>query len=145
LVFLTVSAAGAKAADFSLCMDKHKSDALQVRELQTHLMVAALTCDAAAEYNAFVKRFMPTLVRHGEQLRRYFAATYGPDGGSHLNHFVTGLANRVSQISATRPTEFCARTIGLFRDAQAETLPELLPIDARTLSLDGASCRVALR
>jgi hypothetical protein len=145
VLLLTASAAGAKAADLSTCMDQSKSEALQVRELQTHLMVAALSCDAAPEYNAFVKRFTPVLVKHAEQLRRYFAATYGPDGGSHLNRFVTEIANRVSQISATRPSEFCARTVELFRSARADTLPNLLPVEARTISLDGKSCRVAVR
>ena len=145
LLFVTASVAGAKAADLSLCMDQNNSDAFQVRELQTHLMVAALACDAAAEYNAFVRHFTPVLVKHGEQLRRYFATTYGPDGGSHLNRFVTEIANRVSQLSASKPTEFCTRTVALFRTARAETLPTLLPAEARTVSLDGANCRVAVR
>jgi len=145
VLLLTASAAGAKAADLATCMDQSKSDALQVRELQTHLMVAALACDAAPEYNAFVKRFTPVLVKHGEAMRRYFATTYGPDGGSHMNRFVTEIANRVSQISATRPAEFCARTVELFRSARADTLPNLLPVEARTVSLDGKSCRVAIR
>ena len=144
-LLLSASAVGAAAAEAASCMDQSKSDALQVRELQTHLMVAALACDAAPEYNAFVKRFSPVLVKHGEQLRRYFAATYGPDGGSHLNRFVTEIANRVSQMSASRPNEFCARTVELFRAARAETLPNLLPAEARTVSLDGKSCRVAVR
>ncbi len=145
ILFVTASVAGAKAADFSMCMDQSKSDAFQVRELQTHLMVAALACDAAAEYNAFVRRFTPVLVKHGEQLRRYFATTYGPDGGSHLNHFVTEIANRVSQLSASKPTEFCNRTVALFHAARADTLPTLLPAEARTVSLDRTSCRVAVR
>ncbi len=145
LLFLTASATGAQAADFLNCMDQRKADAIQVRELQTHLMVAALVCDARAEYNAFVNRFTPALVQHGEQFRRYFSGTFGPDGGSHMNRFVTDLANRVSQLSASRPGEFCARTLSLFGEAKADTLSTLLPAEARTVSLDGGSCRVALR
>lgn len=144
-LLLTASVTGAAATDLSRCVDKGKMDAFLVREVQTHLMVAALVCDAAPEYNAFVKRFTPTLVQHGHQLRRHFSVTYGPDGGSHLNQFVTNLANRVSQLSATSPAEFCTRTLALFNQAKSETLPSLLPAEARTLSVDGADCRVALR
>jgi hypothetical protein len=146
MLLLSASAVRAKAADLSvLCMDQRKVDAFHVRELQTHLMVAALACDAAIEYNAFIRRYTPALTQHGTELRRYFSATFGPDGGWHLNRFVTDLANRVSQISATQPAEFCSQTVALFGTASPETLAHLLPAAARTVSVDGPGCKVAVR
>jgi hypothetical protein len=82
-------------------------DGLAVRALQTRLMVAALTCDARADYNQFVTRFRPQLTEHGSRLRRYFRHAHGNRHKQALNSYVTDLANRASTLSINDRAGFC--------------------------------------
>lgn len=99
----------------SMCATPQEVEAERVRVLQTELMVAALKCRDRSDlalrerYNAFVERFTPQLVQHGKALRAYFKRQYGADHRRHMDRYITGLANTVSQISDERP-EFCTRT-----------------------------------
>ncbi len=70
--------------------------ALNVRLLQSDMMVAALSCQLRDDYNAMVRRFGPELARHGSDLRGLFARTYGSGGEAELNKYVTRLANESS-------------------------------------------------
>ncbi|MEE8334023.1 MAG: hypothetical protein V3R85_09255 [Alphaproteobacteria bacterium] len=82
-------------------------DGLAVRALQTRLMVAALTCDARADYNQFVTRFRPHLTEHGTRMRRYFRHAHGVRHKQALNSYVTDLANRASTLSINDRAGFC--------------------------------------
>ena len=50
---------GASAA--TSCMRQDEKMAIQVRAMQTDMMVAALSCNASREYNEFVTRFKSVL------------------------------------------------------------------------------------
>src|SRR3546814_13154368 len=87
-------------------------------------MVAALTCGARDEYNSFVSRYQPELVRHGRTMQRHFQKTYGAASTRHLNRYVTELANEASARSIADRANFCAASDVLFarHRVQAETL-----------------------
>lgn len=83
--------------------------ALDVRFLQTELMVAALSCgrsDFHQSYNAFVTKFGPALKLHGSALKAYFSRQYGSQGVSKLDSFATKLANEAS-LRSMQQANFC--------------------------------------
>lgn len=93
------------------CADQRARQALEVRVLQSELMVAALTCGERPSYNAFVTNFKPFLKSQGVQLRTFFVQQYGPSvGPTRMNRMVTRLANTASQNSISVSTQaFCAQ------------------------------------
>jgi hypothetical protein len=119
------TAAGSARAE--TCADQNARRSLEVRVLQSELMVAALTCGQRQNYNAFVTTFRPVLKTQGAQLRTFFVQNYGlKNGPKRLNKLVTRLANSASQRSLTQSTQaFCAQTEARFK--------QLLSSDAKTL------------
>lgn len=131
LMGATVTHAGSARAD--ACADRGAREALEMRVLQSELMVAALTCNQRGSYNAFVTGFKPYLRSQGRELRSFFAKTFGPSAGpQRLNKLVTRLANTASQNSLGQPTNaFCAAAQRRF-DAVLSASPQMLAKLART-------------
>lgn len=80
---------------------------LQVRMLQTELMVAALTCNQRTDYNAFVTRFQPELALQGKHLQAFFKQKHGSGAAKALNGFITRIANESSRRGMQKRGEFC--------------------------------------
>lgn len=99
--------------------------AMQVRMLQTEMMVAALSCGAAGQYNAFVRKFAGQLVENGRMLRSHFARTHGKRGSARLDAFVTGLANTASVISIRNSRTFCPNLKAIFQKALSDPNQQL--------------------
>lgn len=127
------------------CADRSAREALEMRVLQSELMVAALTCNQRPSYNAFVTTFKPYLKAQGHQLRAYFTEAFGPTmGPKRLNNMVTRLANTASQNSLSQSTSaFCAQAKQRF-DTVLSATPKALARLARanpTASVHGVkSC-----
>ena len=137
-LFAAVAVCGllaAASAHAQTCADRGAREALEMRVLQSELMVAALTCNQRPSYNAFVTAFKPYLKDQGRTLRAYFTKTYGTGAGpQRLNSLVTRLANVASQNSLTQPTSaFCAQAKRRF-DAVLAATPQGLAKLARTNS-----------
>lgn len=95
---------------------------MNVRVMQTELMVAALSCravpgrDFTGQYNAFVKSHGDRLVGHGKVLTAYFKDRYGAnDFRRQLDAFITALANDASRRSMNSAT-FCDESVQLFQE-----------------------------
>lgn len=97
-----------------ICPSPVEQHALNVRMLQTKLMVSALSCNAKPQYNTFVKRFQRELVPHGKNLRRMFHRTYGKRARYHLNKFITRLANDESAVRISAGSQYCQNAQSLF-------------------------------
>ncbi len=97
------------------CTSPPEESALQTRVLKSELMVAALTCDSKARYNTFVQRFESELVAHGYELRLFFARAHGSAAQTHLDQFITLLANEASLRSIRQRGGYCARAAELFQ------------------------------
>lgn len=110
----------------ALCLDTSERQAMNMRALQSELMVAALTCGQQGEFNAFARKFEGELVTHGKMLRAVFQRNYGGQGEPRLNAFVTRLANEASQRSIADRAEFCPRAAELF-NVVLNTPPSALP------------------
>jgi hypothetical protein len=93
--------------------------AIEVRRLQTTLMVAALSCNARSYYNDFVKKYRPRLQHYGKAIRIEFRRRYGQDGAKELNRFVTHLANKASARSNANRATFCSEALTFFQQAAA--------------------------
>jgi hypothetical protein len=103
------------------CYTPPEATAVQVRMLQSELMVAALACRDSnpelgmiAQYNDFVRRVSDRLVSHSKVLQARFQKTFGADGHRRLEAFVTALANDASKRSMT--AGYCQSAAVLFRD-----------------------------
>jgi hypothetical protein len=88
---------------------------LEIRLLQTELMVSALACQARDSYNTFVTRFQSELVDSGKNLKSLFSRVHGKDGTTRLNSFVTEVANDASMKSLQMGDQFCNETAQTFQ------------------------------
>jgi hypothetical protein len=85
------------------CTSAANVEALNVRALQTELMVGALACGERERYNAFVQARQPELVPYAKTMQRMH--------GKRTNAFVTRVAN-----AASRNAD-CAAISALFDEA----------------------------
>jgi len=127
------------------CAEHEARQALELRVLQSEMMVAALTCGQRQSYNAFVTTFKPYLKAQGANLRAFFTEQFGLiTGPKHLNRMVTRLANTASQQSLVVPKQtFCERAKMRFKtvlNADAQALLHLARVNPRADSHGYKSC-----
>jgi hypothetical protein len=101
------------------CARDQEKLALDTRVLQTELMIAALSCGQAEQYNQFVSSFQPQLQQQGDRLVKFFDRVHGKDAPDRLNAFVTKLANDSSTRSQKVGYGYCLFTYDLFNEALA--------------------------
>src|SRR6185295_3511074 len=97
------------------CVRSEEKMALEVRAMQTDMMVSALSCNATREYNEFVTRFKSVLNNHSTTLNGLFSRVYGRAGDREFLRYTTSLANQASLASATDSGEFCNSTTTTLR------------------------------
>lgn len=116
--------------------------AIEVRRLQTTLMVAALSCNARANYNDFMINYRPVLQKHAREIRREFQRRHGKAGGRHLNRFITRLANEASSWNNADHEGFCGSANAVFQRMEQErlTLAVFVTQDETYLGLSNGQC-----
>lgn len=121
----TMAVAPIAAARAAACYTPAETTAVEVRMLQSELMVAALACrDSNPElgmlqqYNEFVRRLSVPLVRHSKVLQAHFRRAYGTSGMSRLEAFETALANDASKRSMVSAS-YCHRAAAVFQEVSA--------------------------
>ncbi|WP_156679070.1 hypothetical protein [Sphingomonas profundi] len=136
------------------CWADRTREAVNVRELQTMLMVASLRCHAAgidilADYNGFMQASRGAIEAANLEIKGHFAAEGG--GQADYDRFTTLLANSYGD-DATDPAA-CAEAAGtaheiaaapdqLHRLASARIFPRLLPGGACGVPARGAEMAV---
>lgn len=113
----------ASAKDAASCVSTDEAAALRLRDLQSRLMVAALSCNQQVAYNSFVEKFRPSLTSAGQQMVAYFNRTGG--GEPALNRYLTQLANAAGLARAEEPEQYCGDTWAMFLLLEEE--PQGLP------------------
>lgn len=115
---------------------------IEVRRLQTNLMVAALSCGARSQYNAFIQTHRSSLQSYGKAIKAEFRRRYGHAGRKQLNSFITRLANEASARSNADRDAFCADASALFAKANARgtTLTSMVTVPAGGTQLASAAC-----
>jgi hypothetical protein len=134
VVAILIAAGPASAA--VTCLSPAEVRASAVRQLQTELMVATLSCakhpsaSLTDRYNAFVRKFGKDLAANADVLRAYFARAYGKGQAKQFDAYITALANEASQ-----------RSMG--QDQLCESMPpvfdKILGIDAKQLETFAAA------
>ena len=117
------------------CVNLTEAASLNVRLLQTELMVAALSCQQKQGYNTFVRQFKSTLIDHGRTLRAVFSRHYGNAAEKHINAFITRIANETS-LRSSQTEDYCAQSAAFFKDV-LRVVPANLPIFASAQSFSG--------
>ncbi|MSP42789.1 MAG: hypothetical protein EXR08_05405 [Alphaproteobacteria bacterium] len=135
VVAMTAIALGltfSSAAQAAACAAASEESTLQVRVLQTQLVVAALTCNQRADYNAFVTRFQPQLSAQGKLLKAFFERKYGGGSAKAMNGFVTRIANESSRRGMMKRGLFCHEA-AVIHGASKSIGPAGLPAFAQSL------------
>lgn len=108
-------------AQAAACYTPAETVAVEVRMLQSELMVGALACRDSnpelgmiAQYNDFVHRLSRQLVRHSKVLQAHFRRAYGASAMTRLEAFQTALANDASKRSMTS-SGYCHSAATLFQ------------------------------
>lgn len=89
------------------CANRVERQSLNVRQLQTELMVAALSCNQRADYDAFVRRFRSALADHSDVMKHYFRRIFGHRSAHEINAYVTRVANEASALSISDRMAYC--------------------------------------
>jgi len=121
------------AAQAASCAAANEESALQVRVLQTELMVAALTCNQRTDYNAFITRFQPQLSVQGKLMQAFFDRKYGSGSAKAMNGFVTRIANESSRRGMMKRGLFCHEAT-VIHSASKSVDPAGLPAFAQSLA-----------
>jgi hypothetical protein len=104
------------------CAKDNEVTAIQAASIQQQLMVAALTCHAVANFNAFQTGYAKELRRADADLMRMFKRFYGSRKGTREYHaFKTRLANDSSMRSIHDNPAYCAAADQVFAAALSGT------------------------
>jgi len=116
------------------CATENEQRAFEIEALKTELMVVATTCKGANEdrYNAFVRRYQPTLVSANQGVSSYYARRGGPRAN---DFFITELANARSNQARQLGSDYCSRNAGLFEEVMSLSGPQDLGPYAATKDL----------
>ncbi|CAG4915444.1 unnamed protein product [Acidocella sp. C78] len=113
-IALFLSAALAYAGTASACLTPRNQEALDVIGLKSTLMVSALTCGQRNEYDRFMTRFQPYILREQHVMDAYFREHHGRAFHHYEDSYVTNLANVQSTAGIRQGTAFCAASAQLF-------------------------------
>jgi hypothetical protein len=92
---------------------------LEIRVIQSELMMSALNCQKAERYNAFINRERPALQAAHGHIARVFRRQYGGRGNLMLNDFYTRLGNEASIRRGDPDYRYCDRMDFIFDQLEA--------------------------
>ena len=125
--FVRILAAGFAAAVVATpvladsCLQPTERTGMEVRALQSQLMVAALACNKTDQYNAFVTRYQRDLGDAYKSVTSHFKRVHGNvQGQKQLDIYITQLANAQSQDGIDQGSFFCTNVAPLFQQALAQ-------------------------
>lgn len=107
------------------CMRPEERSALDVRALQSYLMVSALSCQRGESYNQFVRRFSTELGVASRTTSAYFQRAHGGQGRTRFDAHNTNLANEHSEDGIRAGSFFCRDAESLFQQVLATPGPQL--------------------
>lgn len=107
------------------CLRPEERSALEVRALQSYLMVSALNCQRGESYNQFVRRFGSELGAATRATNAYFQRAHGGQGRTRFDAHNTNTANEHSEDAIRAGSFFCRDAESLFRQALATPGTEL--------------------
>lgn len=108
------------------CAKPEEVTAIQAAAIQQELMVAALTCNQVANFNAFQIGYGPELRTSDATLEKMFKRLFGGRPGEDAYHaFKTRMANDSSIRSIRDNSNYCQETSNAFASALVPAKPTL--------------------
>ena len=114
----------------SACMRPEERSAMEVRALQSYLMVTALNCQRGESYNQFIRRFGNELSGATRATNAYFQRAYGGQARTRFDANNTNMANEHSEDAIRAGSFFCRDADPLFQRALATPGPQLAAFSA---------------
>jgi hypothetical protein len=146
-LWLGLAAAAVAGPAVAACLQPQEQRAVDLRTVQSQLMVAAITCRREDDYNRFVQRFQADLARAHNTLGRYFRRVHGAAGPREFDSYITNLANTQSQSALRQGNQFCRNSEVLWSSAaslaNANAVPQMVAQHQIVGALDAQACRTA--
>jgi len=145
LLSLMASQAEAKHLHATHCATAAEVTAIAATSIQQELMVAALTCNQIANFNAFQTNFSAELRSSDRALMRMFMRLYGGRGTAEYHGFKTRLANNSEIRSIHANSDFCTAAGNVFTAALAPIKPALRDVVSAVQVIDPSpvdSCKM---
>jgi hypothetical protein len=101
------------------CLGGQDRSIVQVAALRSELMVLATGCHQDDAYNAFIRKFQPSLMSNEREVGDMFKRMYGKRGQQEHDRFTTDLANGESNAGVNLGSDFCGRNSMLFSEVMA--------------------------
>lgn len=111
------------------CLLPYEMNAMQLRAIKGYMEVAAVSCDAAPQYEKVITRLRPVLKRNATILKSVFQRMNGEHAQVYLDKFITSIANQASLSSIYDRDGFCKRhkrVIHRFSSATRDNLQNLI-------------------
>ena len=121
ILALSCALALAAPALANTCLQPAEQTALQLRVLQSRLMVGALACQQDASFNEFVRRHQGDLASAYRTAEGHFRRANGAQGQRRWNQVDTEIAAMQSQEYAGLGSFFCRDTTAYFQQTAGLT------------------------
>jgi hypothetical protein len=117
----------AQQAAAAPCPTTTDQQAFDIEALKSELMVLATGCHDDAQYNAFIRKYQPDLMRTEDELNVYFKREFGRGGQQEHDSYITSLANAQSDSGVQLGSDFCPRNGMIFNEVMALQRTSQLP------------------
>lgn len=101
------------------CVRPAERGAVDLRAVQSQLMVAAIACGRTEEYNVFVRRHQAELAAAHRTVFGVFRRAHAGQAQRQYDQYITNLANAQSQDGIRQGSHFCRDVGALFQAALA--------------------------
>jgi hypothetical protein len=115
------------------CLQPGEAQAFNIIGLKSNLMVDALSCGMAKNYDLFMTKFQPQVLDAQHLMDNYFVRQGGLAGAAMEDSFVTQLANSESGAAAQKGSVFCGQAAKQF--AQVGALGGTMDLVSMAVSL----------
>ena len=152
LLMAGTMAAGIASGAQARCTSDNDESAFDVAALKSELSVLAVQCGDDSEYNAFIERARPELVREDGVVNAWFKRSYGRTAQARYDSYITLQANEQSLSGQHEGSDFCPRLKQVFAEAMAvpvASLPQyaavknLYPVDLACVSISETAAAAA--
>jgi hypothetical protein len=131
LLGVAATSTAASAPKAARCATAAEMQAIAGRVLETELLVGALSCSQAQQYNAFMEKFRGPQTERARTLQAMFNRMYGKGGQRELDAFVTRLGNDSALRSLELQIAYCQATWDLFEEASRLPVNEYHQLTAK--------------
>ena len=102
-----------------VCLETGEGQAFDIIGLKSTLMVDALSCGMAKNYDSFMLRFQPQILDSQHMMDDFFIRAGGLAGSAMEDSFTTVLANDESDAAANQGSRYCGTAAKQFAEVAA--------------------------